>query len=94
MFNLLCHFGNWGSPGTFDTWGWTAMFLNLIFWLGLIAGLTLLFVWVIRRARVRSAKAQYATGRPTAKEILQAQYARGQITREQYKLMKQDMGQT
>ena len=28
----------------------------------------------------------------TAKEILQAQYARGEITREQYELRKQDTG--
>ena len=32
-----------------------------------------------------------ATGQPTATEILQAKYARGEITREQYLLMKQDI---
>ena len=35
--------------------------------------------------------AREATGQPTAKEILQAKYALGEITREQYLLMKQDI---
>jgi uncharacterized membrane protein len=35
--------------------------------------------------------ARQATGQPTAKEILQAKYALGEITREQYQLMKQDI---
>jgi len=104
MFNGFCHFGNWGSFGNFGVWGWIGLILNLIFWVGLIAGLTLLVVWAIRRARVPAANVSYA-GRqptagghntvgslPTAKEILQAQYARGEITREQYELMKQDIG--
>jgi uncharacterized membrane protein len=32
-----------------------------------------------------------AIGQPTAKDILQAKYALGEITREQYQLMKQDI---
>ena len=98
MFNGLCHFGNWGSFGNFGVWGWIGLVLNLVFWVGLIAGLTLLVVWAIRRARVPAANFSYAGGQntagslPTAKEILQAQYARGEITREQYELMKQDIG--
>ncbi|HLO30023.1 MAG TPA: SHOCT domain-containing protein [Anaerolineales bacterium] len=34
----------------------------------------------------------YATGQPTAKKILQAQYARGEISREEYEFRKQDTG--
>jgi len=62
-------------------------------WAGplLIAGLVLLVVWAIRRARVPAATGPQVTGRPTAKEILQAKYAGGEITREQYQLMKQDI---
>jgi putative membrane protein len=74
-------------------WGWVGLILNLIFWVGLLAGLTLLVVWAIRRARVPSGSGQNtAGGQNTAKEILQAQYARGEITREQYELRKQDIG--
>ncbi len=90
MFNGFCNFGNWGSPGSFGVWGWVGLILTLIFWVGSIAVPTLLVVWAIGRARVSAAKAPYATGQPTAKEILQTQYARGEITREQYELRKQN----
>ena len=92
MFGQLCQFGNWGSLGSFGTWGLIGLITNLIFWVGLIAGLTLLVVWAVRRARVPAATGLYATGQPTAKEILQALYARGEITREEYELRKQDIG--
>ena len=92
MLDGLCHAGacNWGSVGDFGVWGWISFILNLVFWVGLIAGLILLMVWAIRRARVPAGTVPHASGQPTAKEILQAKYARGEITREQYQLMKQD----
>jgi uncharacterized membrane protein len=74
------------------------LILNLVFWVGLLAGLTLLVVLAVRRARVPAATVSSASGQPTAggkkaaKEILQAQYARGEITREQYELKKQNIG--
>ena len=93
MFDGLCHAGagNWGSTGDFSVWGWIGLILNLVFWVGLIAGLLLLVVSAIRRARVPVATGPHASGQPTAKEILQAKYAQGEITREQYQLMKQDI---
>ena len=93
MFDELCSAGagNWGSVGNFGVWGWIGLILNLVFWLGLIAGLILLVVWAIRQARVPAAAALHAGGQPTAQEILQAKYARGEITREQYQFMKQDI---
>ena len=93
MFDGLCHAGagNWGSVGNFGVWGWIGLILNLVFWVALIAGLVLLVVWAIRRARLPAGTGPQATGQPTAKEILQAKYALGEITREQYQLMKQDI---
>jgi putative membrane protein len=93
MFDGLCHAGagNWGSPGDLGVWGWIGLILNLAFWVVLIAGLVLLVVWMIRRARVPAATGQQAAGLPSANEILQAKYAQGEITREQYQLMKQDI---
>jgi putative membrane protein len=94
MFNGLCHFGNWGSFGTFGTWGWVAMILQMVFWLGLIAGVVLLVVWAIRRSGQTSLSSPgYAiSGQPTAKDVLQARYARGEITREQYQQIFHDLG--
>jgi uncharacterized membrane protein len=85
MFNGLCHTGTWGSLGTMSVWGWVGLILSLVFWFGLFVGLTLLAVRAMKRARVPG-----AIGQPSAREILQAQYARGGITREQYERMKQD----
>ena len=51
MFSVLCHSGTWGSLRNFGVWGWIALILNLIFWVGLIAGLTLLAVLGIRGGR-------------------------------------------
>jgi putative membrane protein len=87
MFNGLCHTGTWGSLGSMGIWGWIGLILNLVFWVGLVAGIILLVVRSMRRARVPA-----STGQPTPKEILQAQYARGEITREEYELRKQDTG--
>jgi putative membrane protein len=90
MFNGLCHFGNWGN---FGAWGWVAMILQTVFWIGLIAGVILLIVWAIRRSSQASTTVSgYAiSGQPTAKDILQARYARGEITREQYQQMLDDL---
>ncbi len=87
MSNLLCHAGTWGSVGNLGAWGWVGMILHLIFWIGLFAGLTLLVVRALRPAQ-----ASATVGQPTAKEMLQTQYARGEISREEYELRKQDIG--
>jgi uncharacterized membrane protein len=92
MFNGLCHTGTWGSLGNMGIWDWVGLILNLVFWVGLLVGLILLAVRSMRRARVPTATVPHATGHPTPKEILQAQYARGEITREEYELRKHEIG--
>jgi uncharacterized membrane protein len=91
MFNGLCHFGNWGSFGNFGVWGWVASVLNLVFWVGLLVGLILMIVWTARRARAPAATVLSASEQSTAKEILQARYVRGEINREQYQQMLDDV---
>jgi len=92
MFNGFCDFGSWGSLGSFSAWGWIGLILTLIFWVGLTAALALLVVWAKRRAGVAAGTVSYGAKGPSAKEILQAQYAKGEITRRQYELMIQDIG--
>ena len=88
MFGEFCGTANsyWGYSGNFGVWGWIRLILNLVFWVAFIAGLILWAVWAIRRARVPS-----GAGQLTAKEILQAKYARGDISREQYEIRKQQL---
>lgn len=92
MSNLICHSGNLGTLGDLGIWGWIGLILNLIFWIGLLAGLTLLAIRALRGTRVPAATGLSTGGLLTAKQILQAQYARGEITREEYELKKQDIG--
>ena len=93
MFGEFCGTANsyWGYSGNFGVWGWIGLILNLVFWVALIAGLVLLVVWAIRRARIPAGTGPQATGQLTAKEILQAKYARGDISREQYEIRKQQL---
>ena len=94
----LCHSGNWGALANMGLSGWIGIIASVIFWIGLIAALITLVVWAIRRARDRSTAAAYVSGQPTtggqntAREILQAQYAQGEISREQYELKKEAVG--
>jgi uncharacterized membrane protein len=86
-----CRSGNWGFFGNFGGWDWIGLIFALVIWVGLIAGVALFVIWAIRHARVPAAPSTSATGQPTSKEILQAQYARGEITREQFELGKQNI---
>ncbi len=97
MFIRTCTTGNWGFPGNPSIWGWTGTVLNLVTYFGLIAGLALLVLWVVRGARLQTSTAAYHNGRPNsdsmdiALEIMMNRYAQGEITREQYEQMKQDI---
>ncbi|HJW89752.1 MAG TPA: SHOCT domain-containing protein [Anaerolineales bacterium] len=80
--------------GGFGGFGWLGMILNLVITLGLIVGLVLLVVWAVRRlsaAGDRPAFTQRGEAPPTAREILQMRYARGEITRDQYQEMLGDL---
>lgn len=88
-----CFSGNWGSLfGGFGLWGWIGLILNLVFWIGFLVALVVFVFWAIRRVRVPATTGPHAIGQPTANEILQTRYARGDITREQYQLKKQVIG--
>lgn len=72
--------------------GFIGLLFMLLFWLALI----LLAVWLVKalfsngRDRDFPTKAQPGK-RSNAQEILAQRYARGEITREQYETMKQDI---
>jgi putative membrane protein len=86
MFNGLCHLGNFGAFGSLGTWGWISVILHLVFWVGLIAGIVLLLVWIARQSGPNTVQASLSS-----REILKARYARGEITREQYQQMIGDI---
>ena len=69
--------------------GIVGLLFMVLFWCGLIA----LAVWVVRSVFSNGQPGSNPPGetRENAKNILDKRYARGEITREQYDLMKQDI---
>ncbi len=54
----------------------------------IIVGIVLLVMWAVRRS---TPGPNLPAGRETPRDILQARYARGEITREQYQEMLKDL---
>ena len=62
--------------------------------LGLLAGGVVLIVWLVRRANKAFSESTQAPGSPAAALTLaQGRYARGEITREQYQQIVEDLNQ-
>jgi putative membrane protein len=62
--------------------------LGLILNLAILVGIVLLVVWAVKRFTTNNPSSAVQT----PKEILQARYARGEITRDQYQQMLGDLG--
>jgi putative membrane protein len=79
--------GVWGMHGFLGT-GLLGSWLGLIFNLAILIGIVTLVVWAVKRFTS-------STGSPatqTPREILKTRYARGEITRDQYQQMLNDLG--
>ena len=76
----------------FGGMSWIGMILMLVITIGVIVGLVLLVVWVVRRmsANTSQASTQLASGQ-SAKDIAQARYARGEINREEFQQVLSDI---
>ncbi len=83
--------GNWGIAGNWVGWGWLRLFVGLVIFAGIIIGCISLVLWVVHRVRSSGITAVSGSGPLTAKEILQARFARGEITHEQYERMLNDI---
>lgn len=82
--------GDWFGP-----YGWLGMILYGLFWLALILGIIWLVVWAIRRSssgnwNSSTMNDRTATG-SSAKDIAQMRYARGEISREEYQQLLEDL---
>lgn len=76
----------------FGPMGWIGMIISMVIWLIVVGGIIWLVVWAIRRA---SQGGFTSTMTPPAgqspKDIAQMRYARGEITREQYQQILEDL---
>jgi putative membrane protein len=70
-----------GGMGLFGGW------IGLLFNLAIIIGIVILVVWAVKRFTSGSV----SSGGQTPREILQARYARGEITRDQYQQILLDL---
>jgi len=72
------------------SFGFTGLLFMLLLWAGLIA----LAIWLVSALFPRAAgPATSGDGNASARQILDRRYARGEITREQYELMKRDISE-
>ena len=76
----------WGN------YGWIGMIINLVITVALIVGIVWLIIWLVRRTDSNGlANVGSSVAPKSPREILQARYARGEITREQYLEILEDL---
>ncbi|MBM3143825.1 MAG: hypothetical protein FJ010_02415 [Chloroflexi bacterium] len=83
-------FGCCGGWGSFGSYGWIGMILNLVLTVAVIVGIVWLLIWLVRRVGAGGSPNTNAGGQ-SPREIVQARYARGEITREQYLALLEDL---
>lgn len=65
--------------------------IGLIFNLAIAGGIVALVIWTVKRFTSGGTSWNQHPGSQSPREILQARYARGEITREQYQQILQDL---
>ena len=65
--------------------------IGLIINIALIVGIVVLVVWAVKRNTGGASNLNQPSGGQSPREILQARYARGEITRDQYQQMLSDL---
>ena len=86
----------WGGCCGFGSFGWIGWIINIVLTVGILIGLVLLVIWAVRRFTNSQSGSYLSSGRSdsgmaTAREILQTRYARGEISREEYQQMLEDI---
>ena len=76
----------------YNAFGWIGMILHLVISIALIIGFVVLVVWAVRRlsGNAPQTSSPAPAGQP-ARDIAQARYARGEISREEYQQIISDL---
>ena len=81
-----------GGGGMMNGFGFGGMgLIGLIFNLAIVIGIVILIVWAVKRFTSGTTNLNQTSGGQTPREILQVRYARGEITRDQYQQILQDL---
>lgn len=82
--------------GDFGTFGMLWIILNFIFVIGLSAGIVILVIWLRRRLAATKQDVEPSSekekGQPSPRDVLRIRYARGEISRKEYREMLSDLG--
>jgi putative membrane protein len=82
--------GNFGYG--FGGMGLVGMILGSIIMIGIVVGIILLIVWAVRKSYGTSNQTTSQTiANQSAKDIAQARYAKGEITRDEYQRILADL---
>jgi len=76
--------------GMMNGFGWFGL-IGMIFNLAILVGIVLLIVWAVKRFSSNAGGSNQFSSNQSPREILQARYARGEITRDQYQQMLADL---
>ena len=80
--------GSFGFGGIGMMGGLFGLIINL----AILIGIVILIIWAVKRFTSGTTNWNQSSGNQSPREILQARYARGEITREQYQQMLGDLG--
>jgi putative membrane protein len=76
-------------------WGWIGGIVMMLFWVLVVVALVLFIRWLVaaggNRGRVSYGPPVVNSPVESALDILKKRYARGEITKEQFELMKRDI---
>ena len=72
-------------------YGWIGMIISLLITVAVIVGIVWLVIWLVRRSGSNNLTNFGPAAGQSPREILQARYARGEITREQYQEILADL---
>ena len=76
----------------FHGYSWLGMIVGWVLMAAVLVGLVLLIIWAVRRVGSNSPQGSSLQA-PSAKEIAQMRYARGEINREEYQQIFSDLNE-
>lgn len=71
--------------------GWLFVILSILFYAAVFVGILVFIIWAIRQMGSGGTAQKAMKDESTSEEILKARYARGEITREEYLAIRDDL---
>lgn len=82
--------GPWGMHMMWGSWGLGMMFMMFLFWAAMLVGIVLLIRWLVTVSRPGRQPASNSRAESPL-DILKKRYARGEITKQEFEEIRQDL---